>query len=257
MTLLESILLGLLEGFTEFLPISSTGHLILAEHALGVGNDEFTKSFTIAIQLGAILAVVLLYGKKLLRAPQLIGKITAAFIPTAIIGLTLYKFIKGYLLGNVAVVAWSLGVGGALLILFEMTRGKQLNALHDSIEDIPYWKAIVIGFAQSLAMIPGVSRSGATIVGGVLLGLSREAIVEFSFLLAIPTMLAATVYDLYKNADQLSLDNGGLIAAGFVSAFLAAYITAPALLRFIKRHSFIPFGIYRIVLALVVAAVLI
>ncbi len=257
MTLLESILLGLLEGFTEFLPISSTGHLILAEHALGLGSDGFTKSFTIAIQLGAILAVVLLYGKKLLRAPQLIGKIIAAFIPTAIVGLTLYKFIKESLLGNVAVVAWSLGIGGALLIIFELTRGKQLSDKHDSIEDIPYWKAIGIGFAQSLAMIPGVSRSGATIVGGVLLGLSREAIVEFSFLLAIPTMLSATAYDLYKNAEQLSLDNAVLIAAGFVSAFLAAYVTAPALLRFIKRRSFIPFGIYRIGLALVVAAVLI
>ena len=257
MTLFESILLGLLEGITEFLPISSTGHLILAEHALGVSEGEFAKSFTIAIQLGAILAVVLLYGHKLLRAPKLIGKIAAAFLPTAIIGFMLYKFIKGYLLDNVAIVAWSLGIGGVLLIIFEVFRGKQLSAVHDSIEDIPYWKAVAIGCAQSLTMIPGVSRSGATIVGGMLLGLSREAIVEFSFLLAIPTMLAATGYDLLKNADQFSWDDAGLIAAGFMSAFVAAFVTAPALLRFIKRHSFIPFGIYRIVLALVVAAVLI
>lgn len=256
MTLIESILLGLLEGITEFLPISSTGHLILVEHAMGIGSDEFTKTFTIAIQLGAILAIVLLYANRLLRAPQLIGKIAVAFVPTAVIGFTLYKLIKGYLLGNVAVVAWALGVGGVLMIAFERLRGKQLSAAHDSIEELPYWKAAVVGLAQSLAMIPGVSRSGATIIGGMLLGMSREAIVEFSFLLAIPTMLAATGYDLLKTYDQLSWDNTGLLAAGFVSAFVAAYITAPALLRFIKRHTFIPFGVYRIVLALVVAAIL-
>lgn len=257
MTLIESILLGLLEGFTEFLPISSTGHLILAEHALGIGSDEFTKTFTIAIQLGAILAIVLLYANRLLRAPQLIGKIAVAFIPTAVIGFTLYKLIKGYLLGNVIVVAWALGIGGVVMIAFDVLRGKQLSAAHDSIEDLPYWKAAAVGFAQSLAMIPGVSRSGATIIGGMLLGMSREAIVEFSFLLAIPTMLAATGYDLLKTHDQLSWDNTGLLAAGFVSAFIAAYLTAPALLRFIKSHTFIPFGIYRIALALIVASVLI
>lgn len=257
MTLIESILLGLLEGFTEFLPISSTGHLILAEHALGIGSDEFTKTFTIAIQLGAILAIVLLYWQRLLRAPQLIAKIAVAFIPAAVIGFTLYKLIKGYLLGNVMVVVWALGVGGVVMIAFELLRGKQLSAAHDSIEDLPYWKAAAVGLAQSLAMVPGVSRSGATIIGGMLLGMSREAIVEFSFLLAIPTMLAATGYDLLKTYDQLSWDNTGLLAAGFVSAFVAAYLTAPALLRFIKRHTFIPFGLYRIGLAVVVALVLI
>ena len=257
MTLIESILLGLLEGVTEFLPISSTGHLILLEHALGIDNDEFTKTFTIAIQLGAILAIVLLYAQRLLRAPQLIGKIAVAFIPTAVIGFTLYKVIKGYLLGNIVIVAWALGIGGVLMIAFELLRGKQLSAAHDSIEDLPYWKAAAVGLAQSLAMIPGVSRSGATIIGGMLLGMSREAIVEFSFLLAIPTMLAATAYDLFKTYDELSWDNTGLLAAGFMSAFVAAYLTAPALLRFIKRHTFIPFGIYRIGLAIMVALVLI
>lgn len=257
MTLIESILLGLLEGITEFLPISSTGHLILAEHALGIGSDEFTKTFTIAIQLGAILAIVLLYAERLLRAPRLIGKIAVAFVPTAVIGFTLYKLIKGYLLGNVMVVVWALGVGGVLMIAFEALLGKRLNAAHDSIEDLPYWKAATIGLAQSVAMIPGVSRSGATIIGGMLLGMSREAIVEFSFLLAIPTMLAATGYDLLKTYDQLSWDNTGLLVAGFVSAFIAAYLTAPALLHFIKRHTFIPFGIYRVGLAVLVAVVLI
>ncbi|MFZ5622198.1 MAG: undecaprenyl-diphosphate phosphatase [Pseudomonadota bacterium] len=257
MTLIESILLGLLEGITEFLPISSTGHLILAEHALGIADSEFTKTFTIAIQLGAILAIVMLYAKRLLRAPRLIGKIAVAFVPTAVIGFTLYKLIKGYLLGNIVIVVWALGIGGMVMIVFELLRGKQLSAAHDSIEDLPYWKAAAVGLAQSLAMIPGVSRSGATIIGGMLLGMSREAIVEFSFLLAIPTMLAATAYDLLKTHDQLSWDHTGLVAAGFVSAFIAAYLTAPALLRFIKRHSFIPFGIYRIALALLVAVVLI
>lgn len=257
MTLIESILLGLLEGITEFLPISSTGHLILAENALGIANDEFTKTFTIAIQLGAILAIVLLYWQRVMRAPQLIAKIAVAFIPTAVIGFTLYKVIKGYLLGNVMIVVWALGIGGVVMIAFELLRGKQLSAAHDSIEELPYWKAAVVGLAQSLAMIPGVSRSGATIIGGMLLGMSRESIVEFSFLLAIPTMLAATGYDLLKTYDQLSWDNTGLLAAGFVSAFVAAYVTAPALLRFIKRHTFIPFGLYRIGLAVLVALVLV
>lgn len=257
MTLIESILLGLLEGVTEFLPISSTGHLILAENALGIANDEFTKTFTIAIQLGAILAIVLLYWQRVMRAPQLIAKIAVAFIPTAVIGFTLYKVIKGYLLGNVMIVVWALGIGGVVMIAFELLRGKQLSAAHDSIEDLPYWKAAAVGLAQSLAMIPGVSRSGATIIGGMLLGMSRESIVEFSFLLAIPTMLAATGYDLLKTYDQLSWDNTGLLAAGFVSAFVAAYLTAPALLRFIKRHTFIPFGVYRIGLAVLVALVLV
>src|SRR5690606_32591474 len=141
---------------------------------------------------------------------------------------------------------------GVVMIVFELLRGKQLSAAHDSIEDLPYWKAAVVGLAQSLAMIPGVSRSGATIIGGMLLGMSREAIVEFSFLLAIPTMLAATAYDLLKTYVLLSWDHTGLVAAGFVSAFIAAYLTAPALLRFIKRHSFIPFGIYRVALAVLV-----
>lgn len=257
MTLIESILLGLLEGITEFLPISSTGHLILLGNAMGIADDEFSKTFTITIQLGAILAIVMLYAERLLNAPRLIGKIAVAFIPTAVIGLTLYSFIKGYLLGNIVIVAWALAIGGVVMIVFELLRGKQLSSAHESIENLPYWKAVVIGFAQSLAMIPGVSRSGATIIGGMLLGMSREAIVEFSFLLAIPTMLAATAYDLFKTYEQLSWDHSGLLLSGFVSAFIAAYVTAPALLRFIKRHSFIPFGIYRILLALVVAAVLI
>lgn len=256
MTLIESILLGLLEGITEFLPISSTGHLILAQHALGIDDDEFTKTFTIAIQLGAILAIVMLYAQRLLRAPQLIAKIAVAFVPTALIGFMLYSFIKGYLLGNAHVVVWALGIGGVVMIAFELLRGKQLSSAHDSIEELPYWKAAAIGLAQSLAMIPGVSRSGATIIGGMLLGMSREAIVEFSFLLAIPTMLAATAYDLFKTHEQLTWDNTGLLVAGFLSAFVAAYLTAPTLLRFIKRHTFIPFGIYRIVLAVVVALVI-
>ncbi|MBU1192428.1 MAG: undecaprenyl-diphosphate phosphatase [Gammaproteobacteria bacterium] len=257
MTLIESIILGLLEGITEFLPISSTGHLILLQNAMGIADDEFSKTFTITIQLGAILAIVMLYAERLMKAPRLIAKIAVAFIPTAVIGLTLYKVIKGYLLGNVMIVAWALAIGGVLMIAFELLRGKEISAAHDSIEDLPYWKAAVVGVAQSMAMIPGVSRSGATIIGGMLLGMSREAIVEFSFLLAIPTMLGATAYDLFKTYDQLSWDNTGLLVSGFASAFVAAYITAPALLRFIKRHSFIPFGIYRILLALVVAAVLI
>jgi undecaprenyl-diphosphatase len=251
MTLLQSIILGVVEGFTEFLPISSTGHLILASRLLGLAQTEFQKSFEISIQLGAILSVIVLYWRKFLELPVLTRVITA-FIPTGIIGFALYKVVKTYLFGSDTIVLWALGLGGVALIVFELLHREGDDAVTD-VEAIPYSKCALIGLFQSISMIPGVSRAGATIVGGLILGLSRSTIVEFSFLLAVPTMLAATLYDLYKNAATFAPQEFGVLAAGFISSFLVALLGIKFLLAYVRTNTFIPFGIYRIVVALAFA----
>jgi len=249
MTILHAIILGIVEGITEFLPISSTGHLMLASTILGIPQTEFVKSFEIAIQLGAILAVVLLYGKLLSQKAGLVKRVIVAFLPTAVIGLLLYKVVKQFLLGNNAIVLWSLAIGGVLLIIFELFHREKNTALTD-LEKIPYKTAFGIGCFQSLAIIPGVSRAAATIVGGLLLGMQRTAITEFSFLLAIPTMAAATGLDLLKNFHSFSLDQIDVLVVGFLCAFGVAWLSVKFLLRFIKTHTFIGFGVYRIIVAL-------
>jgi undecaprenyl-diphosphatase len=185
MTYLHAIILGLVEGITEFLPISSTGHLILTSQVLGIANSDFLKSFEIVIQMGAIGAVVALYFKKFFSIPIII-RLICGFIPTAIIGFTLYPFVKGYLLGNTTIVVLALALGGLFLILFE-TFHHEADNVEQAITDITYKQAFLIGLFQSIALIPGVSRSAATIVGGLSLGLKRVTVVEFSFLLAVPT----------------------------------------------------------------------
>jgi undecaprenyl-diphosphatase len=249
MTYLHAIILGLVEGITEFLPISSTGHLILASKVLGIENSNFLKSFEIIIQMGAILAVVVLYFRKFFSIP-IITRLICGFIPTGIIGLTLYPFIKGYLLGNAAVVMAALALGGLFLILFE-TFHHEAGAGEQSITDITYKQAFLIGLFQSVAIIPGVSRSAATIVGGLFLGLKRVTVVEFSFLLAVPTMVAATGLDLLKNHSSFSTDMIGLLLVGFIISFVVALFVIAGLLRFIKKHTFIPFGVYRIIVAII------
>ncbi|OGZ66830.1 MAG: undecaprenyl-diphosphatase UppP [Candidatus Staskawiczbacteria bacterium RIFCSPHIGHO2_02_FULL_34_10] len=255
MTILQTIILGVVEGITEFLPISSTGHLILTSKLLGIADTNFTKSFEIAIQFGAILAVVVLYWKKIFSSGELWKKVFTAFLPTAIIGFLLYKILKNYLLSNVIIVVWALFLGGVALILFEIWYKKSLYYKTDgrqfcSIKEIDYKKSFWIGVWQSLAIIPGLSRSGATIVGGMLMGINREAIVEFSFLLAIPIMAVATGYDLLKNAGRFSFDQFYFLALGFVVSFIVAILSITWLLRFIKNHTFILFGVYRIIVAL-------
>jgi undecaprenyl-diphosphatase len=251
MTLLQAIILGVVEGFTEFLPISSTGHLILASRLLGLEQTEFQKSFEIAIQLGAIASVVLLYWRKFLDIPVL-ARVFTAFIPTGIIGFALYHVVKTYLLGSDAIVLWSLGLGGVVLIVFELLHKEADDAVAD-VNAISYKQAALIGLFQSISMIPGVSRAGATIVGGLILGLSRSTIVEFSFLLAVPTMLAATLYDLYKNAATFEPQEFGVLAAGFIASFLVAMVAVKFLLAYVRTNTFIPFGIYRILVALAFA----
>jgi undecaprenyl-diphosphatase len=251
MTLLQSIILGIVEGITEFLPISSTGHLILASRLLGLSQTDFQKSFEIAIQLGAIGSVILLYWRQFLE-PAVLGRLIAAFIPTGLIGFALYHVVKTYLFGSDAVVLWALGLGGVALIVFELLHKESDDAVVD-VTAIPYSKAVLIGLFQSLSIVPGVSRAGATIVGGLILGLSRTTIVEFSFLLAVPTMLAATGYDLLKNASSFEAQQLGVLAAGFIASFFVALLSIKFLLAFVRTHTFIPFGIYRIALALAFA----
>ncbi len=251
MELWQAFLMGAVEGLTEFLPVSSTGHLILTAHLLGIPHNSFTKSFEISIQLGSILAVLFIYWRRFVRDMELWKRIMVAFLPTGFLGFTFYRFIKGYLIGNDLVVVISLVLGGFVL-LFADRLCEGFCKLMDAGE-LSYRRAFAIGLFQSLAMVPGVSRSGATIVGGMLMGLSRKASAEFSFLLAVPTMLIATSYDLFKSRYEFQTAEWQTLLVGFITAFLFALISVRALLNFVSKHSFVPFGIYRIMVGLVYA----
>lgn len=249
MNLCHAIIFGIVEGISEFLPISSTGHLILTAQLLNIAQSDFIKSFQIIIQLGAIFSVVVLYFKSLVTDIPTIKKIIAALIPTLVIGFVFYKLVKRFLFGNAQVVLWSLLIGGVCLIIFELLHREKADAT-DNVAKISYRQAILIGLFQSIAIIPGVSRSAATILGGLLLGLKRKTIVEFSFLLAVPTMLAATVLDLSKNLNTFTSNQFIFLLIGFVTSFVVALFAIKFLLNFINHHSFIAFGVYRIVIAL-------
>ncbi len=252
---LHALVLGVIEGLTEFLPVSSTAHLILASHFLGLPQTESLKTFEIAIQLGAILAVLALYGKKLLLDRRTLLLTLAAFVPTAIIGFALHDLVKDVLLESVPVILWALSVGGVVLIAFDVLRPRPPNNPEPQ-RPLTLRQAVGVGFCQALALVPGVSRSAATIVGGQLLGADRRTIVEFSFLLAIPTMTAATALDLLKSADSFTSANFLPFLIGFVTSFLVALACIRWFLAFIRTRSFAAFGIYRIVLAAVCAVLL-
>jgi undecaprenyl-diphosphatase len=263
MTILHGLILGIIEGLTEFLPISSTAHLVLAGEWLRIPSTDFLKTFEISIQLGAILAVVILFWKKIWSSWNLIGKIIAAFIPTAIIGLIFYKVVKNYLLDNNYVIATALLLGGIIIIIFEkyysrknaMPNAGAVTGTPEELSAISYKQAVAIGCCQSLAIIPGTSRAAATIVGGLGLGVKRQDIVEFSFLLAIPTMIAATGLDLFKSRGALTGLSGydlWIWLGGFVAAFITAIIGVRFFMRYIQKNNFIAFGWYRIVLGAVI-----
>lgn len=252
MTFFQAIFLGIIEGLTEFLPISSTGHMILASKFFGISDADFTKTFEIVVQSGAILAVVILYWRKLFFTRELWKKVFIAFLPTAVIGFLLYKILKSFLLGNVALVLWSFLLGGVALLVFEYWYAKKLK----EPKELNYKKYFLVGLAQSLAIIPGVSRSGATIVAGLVMGMKREDIVEFSFLLAIPTMIVATGYDLIKSGLSFSQAEFHILLTGFIVSFLVATLSIIWFLRYIKNHSFVWFGIYRIVIAIIFFGIL-
>lgn len=257
MTIIQSLIMGIVEGLTEFLPISSTAHLIFAGELLRIPTSEFLKTFEISIQLGAILAVVIIYFKRVWNNLGLIWKLAAAFIPTSIIGLIFYKIVKNFLMESNLVIAISLLLGGIIIILFEnwyskkniseIAEDKDLNA-------ITYKQAVILGVIQALAIIPGVSRAGATIIGGLAQGIKRKTIVEFSFLLAIPTMLAATVLDIYKNPATFSGNQLTLWVIGFITSFITAIIGVKFLIKYVQKNDFKIFGWYRIVLGLIVLA---
>jgi undecaprenyl-diphosphatase len=258
--LLQAILLGLLEGLTEFLPVSSTGHLILASELIGF-TGEGSVAFKIAIQLGAILAVLVAYRRRfadiaagaLRRDPGAIAfvrNILLGFAPAMLVGFFAYDAIRA-LIGSPITVAVALIVGGIAILLIERAIAPRVQG---TVEEMPWKTALGVGAVQCLAMVPGVSRSGATIMGGLLMGLDRKTAAEFSFFLAVPTMAAATVYALYKEWALLSLEDAGLIAAGFLTAFLSALLVVRWLVGFVAKHGFAPFAWYRIALGSIALA---
>lgn len=250
---LQALILGIVEGITEFLPISSTAHLILVGDLLGIDASNFAKSFDIIIQLGAILAVMVLYWKQFLRW-EVLKRLVVAFIPTGVIGVLVYQFAKDFLLGNTTLVLSTLFVGGLVLIAFEYWYKEKEQAIED-LAHISYAQCLALGVFQAIAIVPGVSRSAATIVGGLLLGLKRKTIVEFSFLLAVPTMVAATGLDLIKNLDQFTSDQVSSLTIGFICAFITAILAIKLLLAYVRKHTFTAFGIYRVALVLLVVLV--
>ncbi len=249
---LEAFILGVVEGITEFLPISSTGHLMVTSSLLGLdGNDSFIQAFTVAIQFGAILAVVMLYWKRFFKSLNFYYKLFVAFLPAGIIGFLLIKKIDA-MLGSIMVVAWSFFIGGIILLFIDRWF-KKAEAAPD--KEVTYSNALVIGFFQAISMIPGVSRSAATIVGGLSQKLNRKSAVEFSFFLAVPTMFVATAYKLF----QFYKEGGGfhgqeieLLLIGNVVAFIVAMVAIKFFITYLQKHGFRVFGIYRILAAVAI-----
>ncbi|TAN49596.1 MAG: undecaprenyl-diphosphate phosphatase [Methylococcaceae bacterium] len=257
--LIDALILGIVEGLTEFLPISSTGHLILVGELLGFNNEK-GKLFEIAIQSGAILAVCWEYRRKIgsvvgslhcdPAARRFIFNLLVAFIPAAVLGLAFGKAVKAHLF-NATVVAGAFIVGG-VIIWWAEKREHRIRV--QTVEAMTWRDALKVGLVQTLALIPGTSRSGATIIGGLLFGLSRQAATEFSFFLAIPTLCAATVYDVYKHWALLSLNDIPLFGVGFIAAFISAFAAVKGLLRYIGQHDFTVFAYYRLVFGVAVLA---
>jgi undecaprenyl-diphosphatase len=258
--LVKAAIMGIVEGLTEFLPISSTGHLILAGALLGFDDDK-AKVFDIAIQTGAILAVILVYWHKIrstlaalprqTKARRFALNVLIGFLPAAVIGVLFAKAISAHLFTPLVVAATFI-IGGFIILWAEKRPPGSVRVEH--VDDMTPWDALKVGFVQCLAMIPGTSRSGATIIGGMLLGLSRKAATDFSFFLAMPTLIGAGVYSLYKERALLSVADVPLFVVGLVFSFVSAWLCVRWLLRYISTHDFIPFAWYRIAFGLVVLA---
>jgi undecaprenyl-diphosphatase len=248
----QAVVLGILEGLTEFIPVSSTGHVLLAGHFLGVHSPG--RAFEVLIQLGAILAILAVYFAKLWqtakdlphdgKARRFVAAVLIAFLPAAVAGAGLHGFIKGVLFETPALICAMLIVGGVVLLLVDRI---QLTPRYTDAATFPIGLAFKIGLCQTLAMVPGVSRSGATIVGALLMGADKRAAAEFSFFLAIPTMAGAFAYDLYKNWETMDVASATPIVVGFVTAFLAGLFVVRSLLDFVSRHGYAPFGWWRII----------
>lgn len=246
MNYIQAIIIAIIEGLTEFLPVSSTGHMILAQSLMDVKDPEFAKTFEIVIQLGAILAVLLIYIKRFFVGINIYLKLVVAFLPTGIIGLLAYKIIKLYLF-NPFTVSISLIIGGVVLILLDKW-SEEKKSVYKEIEDISYKDAAKIGLIQCVSMIPGVSRAAATIFGGIFSGFNRKQAAEFSFLLAIPTMFAASGYDLLKEKDNIQKDDLTILLLGGFVAFIVAIVAVKGFIAFLNKYGFKHFGYYRIIL---------
>jgi undecaprenyl-diphosphatase len=252
-TILQAIILGLVEGLTEFIPVSSTGHLLLTELAMGISEDPFWKTFTVVIQLGAILAVVVLYFSRLWNvfitlptkpeSRRFALTVIVGCIPAFLAGFLLIDFIKGFLFESVEIICWSLVIGGVVLLVIDRLAPKPDP---EDAMNLPLWKAVVIGLFQVLSIVPGVSRSGSTIVGSMLIKIDKRAAAEFSFFLAIPIMVGAFVLDIWESKDALTPDNLGIIAVGFVASFIFGWIVIKVMLDFVSKRGFAPFGWWRI-----------
>lgn len=245
MDIFQAIIIGIIEGFTEFLPISSTGHMIVASEFLGVSQDSVTKAYEVIIQFSAILAVMLVYREKItFKKIDLWTKIFIAFLPLAIVGFIFKDEIKA--LFTIETVAIMFIIGGVVFLIVEYFYNPSISHQSD-VEKVSYKQALLIGIAQILSLIPGTSRAGATIIGGLLVGLDRKASSEFSFLLAIPVMGAVSGYDLLKHYHEFADANIVAFIIGFITSFIVAYITIKLFLAFIQRFTFVAFGVYRII----------
>jgi undecaprenyl-diphosphatase len=255
MTILDSIILGIVEGITEFLPVSSTAHLILTAKLLNLQETASLKAYETIIQLGAILAVLFIYKDKVFWSKDknatnslkntliLWVKLAIAFIPTGIVGLFFYSFIKAFFTPSATI--WFMIATGIIFIVVELLHKEQKHHTNH-LNNMSYTKSILVGLFQAIALLPGVSRSGATIIGGLLIGLQRKTAVEFSFLLALPTMFVATAYEIYKGYNDFVFDSLTTLGIGFVVSFIFSYIAVKWFLKFVENYTFIPFGIYLI-----------
>lgn len=257
MTYFHTVLMGIVEGLTEFLPISSTAHLDITRFLFSIPVSDFTKTFEIGIQAGAILAVLALYGKRIFSSWKYIRNMVLAFIPTAIIGFVLYKIIKTYLLGNTLLAASVLVVGGIFIVWYERRNAKKQEESVEtvSVETITTRQAVVLGAVQALAVVPGVSRSGAVIIAGRIMNIPTTTITEFSFVLAVPTILAATGYDLVKTGFNLTGNEWSLLLLGSMTAMAVAFVVIKWFLGYVRKHSFEVFGWYRIIFGLIVLGI--
>lgn len=252
MTIFSSIILGVIEGMTEFLPISSTFHLIFVAKILNLPSSSFIKLFEVAIQSGSILALLILYFNNLKKDCLLLKKIFLSFLPTAAIGLIFYKIIKNVFFSSESLMVWVfIGVGFLFFFIEFLVKNNKIK-LHKSLPSLSYLEAFLIGLIQSLAIIPGVSRAGIVMVGMMFLGFKRTEAAFYSFFLAIPTIFAASIFDLYKSKEVVFASNGNLflLAIGFISAFFSAYFTLRWFIAFLTKNSLVWFGVYRVGLGL-------
>jgi len=248
MTYLQAFIIAIIEGLTEFLPVSSTGHMILADSLLKIRDEEFVKTFEIVIQLGAIMAVLLIYIRRFFVGINIYFKLLVAFLPTGVIGFLAYKTIKHYLF-NPFTVSIALVMGGIILILLDKWSERKKSE-YKNVEDISFTGALKIGLIQCFSMIPGVSRAAATIFGGIFSGFDRKQAAEFSFLLAIPTMFAASGYDLLKEKDNIHSEDLKLLLFGAFIAFVVAVFAVKGFIAFLNKYGFKHFGWYRIALGI-------